>query len=1613
MRYAFRNAKPRNFFEQNTGPGSNRSTSNRSTSKRNRLRLQLEQLESRQLLAGNLGSGWSWFESFDEVPRIAPSQLADVSAPLNGTGPFDLHASEWILQLSEDAIEAVPSLDAADQLLDRWQNDFTVIAGLGSPGSLLVRARGVTIGDVEDSLQQNAHVGSFSQNQLIEGQVTLPSDPEFVGGLLPGLDRINASDAWDEGIGSLNTVVGVVDSGFDPTHPDLYLNVWLNQGELPADFLDDDGNQLVDTDGDGLISFYDLNAATRAATSPFELTVAGFASGPNAEFVRDLNGNGRIDAIDLLEDANWADGRDTDQNGFSDDLFGVNFRTGADDPFAANNPSDELGHGTHVAGTIGAIGGNSSGVVGVNWQTSLMSLRILDNNNQGDSGAAIRAVNYARQMRERFRTDDTGRITAGANVRVLNNSYGQPGGFEASLEAAISDAGDAGILFVAAAGNGNILGQGVDNDRTPFYPASYDSPNVIAVTASDQSDQHASFSNFGSETVDIVAPGVGIRSTVPGGGYQSANGTSMATPHVAGTAALIWAALPEATVAEVRQAILSSVDVLPQLDQIVSTGGRLNAASAINADAFAPAARLVSKQDITTSGGASTEFTVEYSHRSGINSSTIGSDDLAVVRQWGPADAITATLKPGSVSQAGNALTATYVVAAPGGSWDPFDFGDYQISTVDGAVAANANQSVQSRVVGSFNVRVGDDPSVLYVDQFNDSLEPGSLRSAIISANAASPSPRTIILDHGRYTIDIPHQEDPASAFADPAGSLHCGADEHATGWSNETTGDFDVTGSITLVGDSNDETIIDANSIDRVFKVHSGAELDLSRMTITGGLSPADQGGGGILSVGDLSISDSIVRDNLAVGESANDPIRGGGIAVWGGTFDLSATWIAENESDFGGGVFVCDAATGSISRSTLSENRGGGLHSHSDGNIDVSNSTFSDNRGGRGAIFNGKRDDFTLRAGDSGFQQFPKLDASGSLVVFESFHSGFVPNDNNGKLDVFAFDVNSDSLERISVGINGEESNGNSRTTAVSSDGRFVAFVSAATNLVPNDTNGQDDIFLFDRLNRATQRINLSPNGSQASGSSSLPTVDGTGDVIAFTSFASNLSNEDGNGSDVFVYESSTGLVRLVSRGVSGNSNGSSTRPDVSDDGRFVVFESSASNLIAGDTNGVGDIFVFDVQSGGIERVSVGAGNLQADGSSQAPTISGDGRYVTYESAASNLVAGDTNSGNDVFLFDRQLGTTTRVSRSFNGSSESNGDFLFPKVSSDGRFVSFDSDAANLVANDTNGVRDAFLYDRISDSLVQLSVSPTGVAGNAETRFSSVSSDARFVALSSIASNLVDHDTNGVNDIFLIDRQAMLTTSLTAPRINSTIHVAQSTIAETRGSQFSVAGQVDLRDVLSTRQTLPIDQERVTSNNLITGVASGANLVGELTRLSQLPPIHPLLAGNPAIDAGDASFVGTVDQLGNQRDQPDVGAHEALKAAITGSVFVDLNANQTRESNEPGLSGIELAALARGETEPVSATSSADFALTLEFDETGSYRFNELVPGLYDFSIEPPNSFTLSQGSIERIPTSGGTNSATLSADGRYVAFLSSANDLVPNDTNDRGDVFRFDRL
>jgi len=257
-------------------------------------------------------------------------------------------------------------------------------------------------------------------------------------------------------------------------------------------------------------------------------------------------------------EANGAPGVDDDGNGVIDDIHGYNGITNS------GNPLDDNNHGSHCAGTIGGVGNNGVGVTGVAWKVKMMALKFLSSSGSGATSDAIKVINYAVSMRNR-----------GGKLKVLSNSWGG-GGYSAPLEDAIRAANDAGILFVAAAGNNNS-----NNDTSANYPSNYEVPNVLAVAAVDQNGARASFSNYGATTVDVAAPGVGIYSTTRNNSYASFNGTSMATPHVSGVAALVFARVPQLSPSDVRTQIMQTVKPLAGLNGLVAAPGIVNARAAI------------------------------------------------------------------------------------------------------------------------------------------------------------------------------------------------------------------------------------------------------------------------------------------------------------------------------------------------------------------------------------------------------------------------------------------------------------------------------------------------------------------------------------------------------------------------------------------------------------------------------------------------------------------------------------------------------------------------------------------------------------------------------------------------------------------------------------------------------------------------------------------------------------------------------------------------------------------------------------------------------------------------------------------------------------------------
>lgn len=304
--------------------------------------------------------------------------------------------------------------------------------------------------------------------------------------------------------------------------------------------------------------------------------------------------------------------------------------------------------------------------------------------------------------------------------------------------------------------------------------------------------------------------------------------------------------------------------------------------------------------------------------------------------------------------------------------------------------------------------------------------------------------------------------------------------------------------------------------------------------------------------------------------------------------------------------------------------------------------------------------------------------------------------------------------TMLRASVSSEGRQANEWSSFSSISADGSLIAFVSTATNLVPADTNGAHDIFVHDRLHGTTSRVSVSTSGLQGDGNSWFPEISADGRQVAFMSYATNLVPGDVNGfPDVFVHDLVTHQTELVSVDPAGTlaNEGSSSFVGISDDGRFVAFCSDATNLVPGDTNGLRDVFVRDRIAGTTTRVSVDSAGLESDGESGPEAlISADGRFVTFVSSATRLVAGDTNGQPDVFVHDRVNGQTTRVSVNSSGE-QLNGYTGLPSMSADGRFVVFVTNANNVSPLDTDGgLFDLYVHDRSNGSTELLSADSPG---------------------------------------------------------------------------------------------------------------------------------------------------------------------------------------------------------------------------------------------------------------------------------------------------------------
>jgi hypothetical protein len=385
------------------------------------------------------------------------------------------------------------------------------------------------------------------------------------------------------------------------------------------------------------------------------------------------------------------------------------------------------------------------------------------------------------------------------------------------------------------------------------------------------------------------------------------------------------------------------------------------------------------------------------------------------------------------------------------------------------------------------------------------------------------------------------------------------------------------------------------------------------------------------------------------------------------------------------------------------------------------------------------------------------PLLSADGSRVVFVSAASNLVPSGANGVNQVYVHDRLSGDTQRASVSSSGAIAETGCWAPAVSASGRYVVFTSNAKNLaqpVASWPPSLSNVFLRDLSSGATAVVSVGASVQAANDSSDSASVSSDGRYVAFISYATNLTAPAGVGqAEVYLRDMVSGTTTRVSVPTNAsfpNPNGWSSYVSISASGDWITFSCAASNLITGDVNSAEDIFLYSRLSGALTGITVDPLSLIGNGASTAPRVSDTGDFVTFTSSASNLTPGDNNNVSDVFVWERATDTFKRASRSAAGVS-GNGASYSGSVSTDGVWASFSSTASNLVAGDTNGVSDVFRKNLTTGAIERVSVSSTGQQGVGGSDGPTSSSDGRFVAFYSTAGNLVPGDTNGQGDVFL----------------------------------------------------------------------------------------------------------------------------------------------------------------------------------------------------------------------------------------------------------------------
>jgi len=593
------------------------------------------------------------------------------------------------------------------------------------------------------------------------------------------------------------------------------------------------------------------------------------------------------------------------------------------------------------------------------------------------------------------------------------------------------------------------------------------------------------------------------------------------------------------------------------------------------------------------------------------------------------------------------------------------------------------------------------------------------------------------------------------------------------------------------------------------------------------------------------------------------------------------------------------------------------------------------------------------------------PSISNDGNYVAFASDASNIVAEDTNESRDIFVRDIETETTTRISISNEGVEADGDSENPSISADGNFIAFTSDATNLVEEDTNGDSDIFVYDRENQQTTRISVDGLGNEGNSDSENPSISADGNYIAFTSDAINLVTGDTNArSDIFVHNRETGSTTRVSIDSSENqADDDSENPSISANGNYVVFASDASNLVENDTNNSKDIFLRNLTTGETTRVSLDSDGNEVNGDSDNPSISADGNYIAFASDASNLVEGDENSRRDIFVRNLETGETSRISVDSDGNeADDTSDNPSISISESGSYVAFTSNATNLVAGDENNAWDIFVHDLTTGETIPIDLGSDGKQANDFSSSPDFSADGNYIAFTSNADNLVPEDTNEVEDIFVTNN------SNDAPTVLNSI--GGQTATEDSEFSFTIDSETFLDVDAGDSLTLSANTEDVSE------LPTWLNFDSSTNTFSGTPTNDDVGTVNITVTATDTESESVSDNftltVENTNDAPTVAniiedqtATEDSEFSFTvpSETFLDVDASDSLTLSAIAEDGSELPTWLSfdAETQTFSGTPTNDDVGTLNIKVTATDTESESVS----------DTFTLTVGNTNDAPT------------------------------------------